>query len=174
MSLSKFESEVKYLAQDAAAAYARLEDLRNLQSLKERLSDPAVAAVMAGKLPADKIEQARKQLESVEFDRDSVQVDLPLGRVRLVIVEREAPKCVKFASEGAPLQLYLWIQLLPSDSGAKMRVTVGAEVNIFMKGMVSKPLQQAADGLASVLAASLDGMAGYASAASAAPAEAGE
>lgn len=174
MSLSKFESEVKYLAQDAATAYARLEDLRNLQSLKEKLSDPAVEAVMAEKLPADKIAQAREQLESVEFDRDSVQVDSPLGHIRLVIVEREAPKCIKFASEGAPLQLYLWVQLLPAESGAKMRVTVGAEVSIFMKGMVSKPLQQAADGLAGVLAASLDGMAGYAGTAPAAQVEAGE
>ena len=34
-----------------------------------------------------------------------------------------------------------------------MRVTVGAEVNFFMKGMVAKPLQQAADGLAQMLAA---------------------
>lgn len=160
MSLSKFESEVKRLDLSPEAAYARLSDLRNLQALKERLDDPAVAAVMAEKLPADKIEQARKQLESVAFERDSVQVDSPLGRVRLAIVERDAPRCLKFASEGAPLQLYLWIQLLPSGTGAKMRVTVGAEVNIFMKGMVSKPLQQAADGLAGMLAAGLDGMAG--------------
>lgn len=164
MSLSKFESEVKYVAQDAVTAYARLEDLRNLQGLKERLNDPAVTAVMAEKLSADKIEQARKQLDSVEFDRDSVQVESPLGTIRLVIVERDEPKCLKFASEGAPMQLYLWIQLLPAGNGAKMRVTVGAEVNIFMKGMVSKPLQQAADGLADVLAAALNGMGGFAGA----------
>lgn len=36
---------------------------------------------------------------------------------------------------------------------AKLRVTVGAEVNFFMKGMVAKPLQQAADGLANMLSA---------------------
>ena len=32
-----------------------------------------------------------------------------------------------------------------------MRVTVGAEVSLFMKPMVSKPLSQAAEGLAAIL-----------------------
>jgi len=169
MSLSKFESEVKHLRQSPETAYALLADLRNLQGLKEKLNDPAVTAAMAGQLPADKMEEARRQLDRVEFDRDSVQIDSPMGRMRLAIVERDAPKCLKFAGEGAPLQLYLWIQLLPCGTGAKMRVTVGAEVNIFMKGMVSKPLQQAADGLAGILAAGLDGLTG---AAGTAPAEA--
>lgn len=70
------------------------------------------------------------------------------------MVEREEPKCIKFASEGSPVQLYVWIQLLPhGDMACKLRVTVGAEVNFFMKGMVAKPLQQAADGLANMLSA---------------------
>lgn len=159
MSISKFESNVKILAQDVETAYSRLADLRNLQSLKERLADPAVQEAMAAQLPADKLAQARQQLENVEFDRDSLQMTTPMGQLRLAVVEREAPKCLKFASEGAPIQLYLWIQLLPSGEGAKMRVTVGAEVNFFMKGMVSKPLQQAADGLAEMLAAGLNGTA---------------
>ena len=77
-----------------------------------------------------------------------------MGNITLRIVEREEPKCIKFASEGAPIQLYVWIQLLPHTTyECKMRVTVGAEVNFFMKGMVAKPLQQAADGLANMLSA---------------------
>lgn len=152
MSISKFESEVKYLVQPAEVVYARFSDLRNLQGLKDMLSDPAAAEKMAEKVPADKIEEARKQLENVCFEEDSISMASPVGQLVLRIVERDAPKCLKFASEGAPLQLYLWIQLLPhGEQGAKMRVTVGAEVNFFMKGMVSKPLQQAADMLANVL-----------------------
>lgn len=152
MSISKFESEVKYLAQPAEVVYARFSDLRNLQGLKDMLSDPAAAEKMAEKVPADKIEEARKQLENVCFEEDSISMASPVGQLVLRIVERDEPKCLKFASEGAPLQLYLWIQLLPhGEQGAKMRVTVGAEVNFFMKGMVSKPLQQAADMLANVL-----------------------
>lgn len=152
MSLSKFESEVKYIAQPVEVIYERYADLRNLQGLKDMLSDPAIAERIAEKVPADKVEEARKQLENVEFEQDSISISSPVGQLVLRIVEREAPKCLKFASEGAPLQLYLWIQLLPhTDGGSRMKVTVGAEVNFFMKGMVSKPLQQAADMLANVL-----------------------
>ena len=57
----------------------------------------------------------------------------------------------------------MWIQLLPHGEGAaKLRVTIGAEVNFFMKGMVSKPLQQAANGLADILAAAQYGCGGIA------------
>ena len=67
-------------------------------------------------------------------------------------MEREEPKLVKMGSEGSPIPLTIWIQMLPTDAySSKLRVTVGAEVNMFMKGMVAKPLQQAADGLANIL-----------------------
>ena len=152
MSLSKFESDVKYIPQDVETVYNRYSDMRNLEMLRERLQDPMVLEKMAEQLPADKLEEAKKQLEGMVFDEDSVQLSSPVGQMTLRIVERDEPKCIKFASEGSPIPLYLWIQLLPhGEFETKMRVTVGAEVNFFMKGMVSKPLQQAADGLANIL-----------------------
>jgi len=152
MSLSKFESEVKYIHQDIAIVYGRFSDLRNLSALKERLSDPEVREKMQTQLPADKLEEAERQLQNVAFEEDSISLASPMGNIKLSIVEREAPKCIKLQSEGSPIPLYVWIQLLPHGEGAcKMRVTVGAEVNMFMKGMVAKPLQQAAEGLANIL-----------------------
>lgn len=153
MSLSKFESEVKHLTQSQEAVYARVSDLSNLGRLKERLDDPEVQAKIGEQVPADKMDELRKYAESLTADTDSLQLASPMGSITLRIVERDDPKCVKLASEGSPVPLYVWIQLLPeSENGCKMRVTVGAEVNFFMKGMVAKPLQQAADGLASMLA----------------------
>lgn len=152
MSLSKFESEVKYMPQPVTEVYNRFADLRNLESLKERLNDPEVAARMAEQVPADKVEELKKYAEGMTFTADSLQLASPVGALTLLIVERDEPKCIKFQSEGSPIPLYVWIQLLPhGESETKMRVTVGAEVNFFMKGMVSKPLQQAADGLAGML-----------------------
>lgn len=153
MSLSKFESEVKHLSQSQEAVYARVSDLSNLGRLKERLDDPEVQAKIGEQVPADKMDELRKYAESLTADTDSLQLASPMGSITLRIVERDEPKCVKLASEGSPVPLYVWIQLLPeNENGCKMRVTVGAEVNFFMKGMVAKPLQQAADGLASMLA----------------------
>lgn len=154
MSVSKFESEVKIIPQVQQVVYNRFADLNNLASLKERLNDPEVQAKLAEEVPADKLGDLRSYTEGMTFDTDSLTIASPLGQITLRIVERDEPKCIKFASEGAPVQLYVWVQLLPhGEMESKMRVTVGAEVNFFMKGMVAKPLQQAADGLANILSA---------------------
>lgn len=154
MSLSKYESEVKIIPQTQTVVYSRFSDLNNLNAIKERLSDPAVQQKMTEQIPADKIDEVRKYVDGLTFETDALHISSPMGNITLRVVEREEPKCVKFASEGSPIQLYVWIQLLPhGEYESKMRVTVGAEVNFFMKGMVSKPLQQAADGLANMLSA---------------------
>ena len=69
------------------------------------------------------------------------------------IIEREPMKCIKFEGDKTPVPLNLWIQILPvSDSEAKIKVTIRAEVNMFMKAMVSKPLQDGVEKLADMLA----------------------
>lgn len=154
MSLSKFESEVKIIPQQQQVVYSRFADLNNLSALKERLNDPTVQEQIGQHVPADKMEELRKYADGLSFETDAIHLSSPIGQITLRVVEREEPKCIKFASEGAPVQLYVWIQLLPhGEWESKMRVTVGAEVNFFMKGMVAKPLQQAADGLANMLSA---------------------
>ena len=152
MGLSKYESEVKHVAQPQQQLFDRFSNLRNLEGIKERLSDPAVQERMAAELPADKLEQARQQFQNVEFTEDAILLTTPVGKITFRVVEREEPKLVKMDSEGSPIPLTIWIQMIPTDAySSKLRVTVGAEVNMFMKPMVSKPLQQAADGLANIL-----------------------
>lgn len=154
MSLSKFESEVKLVPQAQQVIYSRFADLNNFAAVKDALNNPEVQQRINEQVPADKIEELKTYAEGLSFETDAIQIASPMGNITLRVVEREEPKCIKFASEGSPLQLYVWIQLLPhGDYETKMRVTVGAEVNFFMKGMVAKPLQQAADGLANMLSA---------------------
>ena len=152
MSLSKYESEVKVVKHDINEAYAKFSDLRNLALLKEKLNNPEMSEEIGKQLSQEQLDSAKKALESMECDTDHVTLQTPMGQLKLVVVEKDEPKCVKFASEGAPLQLFLWIQLLPgkTDGESLMKVTVGAEVNMFMKGMVAKPLQNAANGLADI------------------------
>lgn len=151
MSLSKYESSVKHIAENVDVVYDRFSDMRNLQALRDRMSDPDTLSQISGQVDSEKLEEARKYLKEMTFDADSLSVSTPVGALRLVIVERDAPKCIKLAGEGSPIPIYVWIQLLPEgEQATKMRVTVGAEVNMFMKGMVSKPLQQAAEGIATL------------------------
>lgn len=154
MSLAKYESEVKIVPQSQSVVYSRFDDLNSLSAIKDRLSDPTVQQKLSEQVPADKLDELRKYAQGLSFEADAIHIASPMGNITLRVVEREAPKCIKFASEGSPVQLYVWIQLLSHGAyESKLRVTVGAEVNFFMKGMVAKPLQQAADGLANMLSA---------------------
>lgn len=100
--MTKFESDVKYVSQPVDALYARYSDLRNLETLREKLEDPAVQEKMAAQLTPEQIAQAKEQLQTMTFDRDTLSIGSPLGKITLRIIERDEPKCIKFAGEGTP------------------------------------------------------------------------
>lgn len=130
----QFESAVKIIPYSQEVVYLKMADLRNLERVKDRV-------------PADKIQK-------FECTEDSVTVSVsPVGDLTMQIVEREEPKCLKFETTKSPVPLNLWIQLLPvTETECKMRLTVRAEVNLFMKGIVSKPLKEGVEKMADMLA----------------------
>ncbi len=132
-SESKFESSVRQIPFSQEKVFAKLSDLNNLESVRDRL-------------PADKV-------ESLSFDSDSVSVNVPpVGDISFRIIEREEPKCIKFETEKSPVPLNLWIQLLPvTNDSCKMKLTIKAELNPFIKGMVSGPLQEGLEKIAETL-----------------------
>ena len=131
--MSKFESSIKHIPYPQTAVYAMLSDLSNLEKVRD-------------KLPEDKI-------KDLSFDRDSLSISAPMGSVAMKIVEREEPKCIKFATTNSPIAANLWIQVVPEgDEAFKMRLTIKADINPFIKGMVSKPLQEGLEKIADVLA----------------------
>lgn len=135
MSVTKFESEIKLVAAPIERVYAKLSDLSNIESVKERI-------------PTDKV-------KDLEFDTDSLSFSVsPVGSIRLRIIEREELKTIKFETEKSPVPFNLWIQLLPGtqEGQTRMKLTIGATLNPFTKGMVSKPLTDGVHKLAEVLA----------------------
>ena len=92
-----------------------------------------------------------------EDDREGLEVLRRRGEANgvpdLRIIEREEPKTIKLEGEGTPVPLTLWIQLLPLDAmSCKMRLTLRAELNFFIRQMVSKPLQDGVENIANMLA----------------------
>lgn len=151
--MTKYESETQYVARPVEAVYARFSDLRNLENLRERLSDPAVQAQIAQQVGEDKLAQLSEQMQNVTFTADGIEMSTAIGQMSLSIIEREEPKLLKFALQGAPMEAYVWLQLLPVDeNSSRFRVTIGAELNFFIKKMVGSKLEQAAQGLAQILA----------------------
>lgn len=133
-AMSKFESEIKTINSHIDVVYAKLSDLSNLEQVKD-------------KIPQDK-------LKDVEFDAESFRFTVdPVGKIGLRIIERDALKTIKFKSEHAPIDFFVWIQLKETgDSETKAKLTLQADLNPFIKGMVSKPLQEAIDKLADLIA----------------------
>ena len=131
---TKFESSIKQIPYPQEAVYRNLSNLRNLEKVRDRV-------------PEDKV-------KDFAFDEDSVSLNVaPVGELKLRICEREEPKCVKFETVQSPVPFHVWIQVLPvTDGTSKMKVTVKAELNPFIKGMVSGPLQDGVEKIADALA----------------------
>lgn len=135
----QFESNVKHVPYSQERVYNKLSDLNNLEGVRERLD-----------MVKDKLDG---KLEDMSFDRDSITLKVQGISLTLRIIERELLKCIKFEGDKSPIPLNLWIQILPvTQEEAKMKVTIRAEVNMFMKAMVSKPLQEGVEKLADMLA----------------------
>ncbi len=131
--MTKFESSVKIVPAPQEAVFAKLSDLNNLEKLKDRL-------------PEDKV-------KNLSFDSESVTVEVnPVGKISLQIVEKEPCKCIKFGTTSSPVPFNLWVQILPvSTTECKMKLTIGMELNPFMKAMVQKPLQDGVEKMAEAL-----------------------
>lgn len=156
--MTKYESTVKKIYAPVGNVYAKLSDLTNLSVIQERLADPAFEQMVrqqAGdKMDDEQLAKMREMVAKLQFDRDSVTTDAgPVGSVSLRIVEREDPKLVKFQTENSPVQANLWIQLLPNgDAQTAMKVTLGADLNFFLKQMLKGKLQDGVERLADFLA----------------------
>lgn len=132
--MATFESSIRQIDYPQERVYALLSDMNNIDKVKDRI-------------PEDKA-------NGLTFDANSIGINTPMGAVKLIIVEREAPKCIKFETAESPLPFNFWIQILPvSETTSKMKLTIKAELNPFIKGMVSKPLTEGIEKIADALQA---------------------
>ena len=148
--MAKYESKIKQVPHSQGVVYAKLSDLTNLAVIKERIDDPNVQA----QIPANKIDEVRKAVSQMEFTADTVSAPAgPIGTIAVKIVDREPEKCVKFASTNSPVSFKLWIQVLPiSPTTSKLKVTIDADLNFFMKQVLGNHLEKGVDKFADMLA----------------------
>lgn len=157
--MNKYESSVKTVYAPVERVYARLSDLTSLQVLKERVDDSRFEEIINSQVPADKrptpeqFEKLRNNIRKMELTQDTLSGHIgPLGDITLRIVERAEPKLVKLELEGAPIAVTMWIQMLPSDeNSSRLKVTLGAELNFFIRKMIESKLEKAPEGLAQFL-----------------------
>ena len=132
---STFESSVREIAAPQQAVYDTLSNLQNIEKVRSRIPDDKAAGL--------------------SFDNDSVSVSVPqAGKISMRVVAREEPKSIKFETTTSPVPFNFWIQLLPvTATTCKMKLTIKAELNPFIKGMVKKPLEEGIEKIADALQA---------------------
>lgn len=131
--MTKFESSVKIIPYSQERVYGKLSDLSNLEKIKDNLP--------------------QEQVKDISFDTDTLSFSVaPVGQLTLKIIEREPYKCIKFETTNSPLPFNLWIQLVSTgEEECKIRLTIGLDINPFMKAMVQKPLQERLEKMAEML-----------------------
>lgn len=131
--MTQFESSIKVIPYSQERVYNKLSDLSNLESVKDKIPEGKVS--------------------DLNFDKDMVSFAIPpIGKITLRIVERDPDNCVKFEAEQSPIPFNLWIQIVSaSEEECKMKLTIKAEVNPFIKGMIQKPLQEGLEKMAEML-----------------------
>jgi hypothetical protein len=103
--MTTIESSIRQIDYPQQAVYNMLSDLSNIEKVRD-------------KIPEDKV-------RDLTFDSDSISVSIPMGGVRLVIVDREEPKTIKFETRESPLPFNFWIQILPvSEAVSKIKLTI--------------------------------------------------
>ena len=158
--MTKYESQIYTVNATQQHAYERMANLKNFEAIKAAVENPEFAerlmqnvpAEYADKVTPEKIAQIREQLQNVVFSEDAVSMETKMGLITLAITDRQEPKLVKLVGVNTPIDVNLWVKLLPLGVyQAKMKVTIGAELNFFVRKMVEKHLKQAPDGIAQML-----------------------
>ena len=132
--MTEYISEIKKIPYSDELVFSILSDLSKL----ERLQD---------KIPGDKISDFMCDENSCSFSIS------PVGRVSFVVEDREPNKTIKLKSQGLPFEVNAWIQLVSKSEGdTRMKLTLRADLNPFIKPMVNKPMKDGVDKISDVIA----------------------
>ncbi|RPH33129.1 MAG: SRPBCC family protein [Bacteroidales bacterium] len=134
--MTEFESKVVTISRSSEEVFRVLSDFR--------LFTPFI--------PADKLEDWKAEEDSCSFSVKGV------GQTGLKIVEKEPFKTVKITGDGKlPFEFFLWVQLKevePNDT--RMKLTLKAELNMMLKMMLGKKIEEGINTMAEGIAAAFN------------------
>ena len=134
--MTRYESKITTATVGEEALFNTLSDLNNLSKFIDKIPE-------------------NNQVKNIKCETDSVRVTVnPVGEIGMRIIERIPSSTIKFTSEKSPVSFTMWIQLKQiTENDTKIKITLDADLNIFLKGMVGNYLQNFVDTLAGQLAA---------------------
>lgn len=153
MNKNDFVSKIKEVPFAQQIVYNKLQNLNNLEKVRNRLKEPAAMEKLKSQIDESKAEKLKNKLENIHLTSDSLSIESSMGTLSLEIVEREEYKCIKFEGKGAPVGLLMWIQIIPvGEQTCQLRITLRADLNMFIRKMVEKKLTEGVEQLAEMLA----------------------
>lgn len=144
MSLSKYISQIKHIDHAVETVFDTLADFQNLS----KYVNQDILSAVSEKVPQFSITGFESDADSCRFSVGS------LGTTEIRIVERTPYSTIKVSGGGGlPVELTLWIQLLPEEPRrTKMRLTLHAEMGMMVKMLAGDKLEKGLDQLADSLA----------------------
>lgn len=134
--MTEFESKIVAINRKSEDVYRVLSDFR--------LFTPFI--------PTDKLEGWKAEEDSCSFIVNGI------GQTGLKIIEKEPFKTVKITGDGKlPFEFFLWIQLNevePNDT--RMKLTLKAELNMMLKMMLEKKIEEGINTMAEGIAAAFN------------------
>lgn len=143
MSTQKYVSDIKLIDHSQQVVY---DYLSNFDNLAQYVNEGLLSTINE-KVPQIRITDFSSDSDSCRFNVTGV------GQAEIRIVEREPANTIKLSSSGGlPIGVTLWIQLLAaSPDQTKMRLTLHAEMNIMIKMMVNRKLEEGINQVADML-----------------------
>lgn len=133
--MNTYESHIAKVPADAAAIYAVVSNLSNLQRVRDLI-------------PQDKVQEFEADVDFVRLKVDG------LGqKIVIRIVDRIENDTVKFGVENLPVEGNFWIQVkqvAPHDS--RIKLTLKAELPMMIAMMAGKKIQEGIDQAADMMA----------------------
>ncbi len=132
--MTEFLSDEKEIPYSDESVFRVLSDLSKLDLVKD-------------KLPEDRISDFSCDKDSCSFSVD------PFGSVTFVVTDRVSNKQINFKSQGLPFDVFACIELnAKAEKETLMKLTVRADLNTFIKQMVSTPMREGLDKLSEIIA----------------------
>ena len=137
--MKRIESQVRSIPYPQEQVYAKVSDLNNLQAVADGLPSQGGLNI---------------SIKNLRCTKDTAECEIsPVGTISLGIVSREPFKCYKMETLKSPILMTACIQIVSTGpDSCKIRITLDADLNIFMAKMVEKPMTQAVERLAEMLA----------------------
>lgn len=139
--MAKYRSEEVPLKASAQSVYDRLSNFESLRDLLDKIP--------ADQIPADK----KEMFDNIHLSDDCIELPGgPVGSIRLKVVEKTAPKCIKLKGEGTPVPLSLQLDIIPvDDASCRAAAQVDIEIPAMLRPMIAGPMQKMTEQFAQVL-----------------------